>query len=82
VLTEALSLGNAKVLAPNNCNLNVFYEAFATVFIAFARVVLDAPAKIRRNSGILCRDLLSIGAGFDSNNFVLGPAVETVEWHR
>jgi hypothetical protein len=43
MLTGALSLGNAKGLffAPNDCNLNVFYEAFATVITAFARVVLD-----------------------------------------
>ena len=37
MLTEALSLGNAKGLsfAPNDCNLNVFYEGFATVFTGF-----------------------------------------------
>jgi hypothetical protein len=36
MLTEALSLGNAKgFLAPNNCKLNAFYEALVTVFVAF-----------------------------------------------
>jgi len=44
MLTGALSLGNAKGLffAPNDRNLNAFYEAFATVVTAFARVVLNA----------------------------------------
>jgi hypothetical protein len=36
MLAGALSLGNAKgSFAPNNCNLNFFYEAFVTVFVAF-----------------------------------------------
>jgi len=44
MLTEALSRGNAKGLffAPNDRKLNAFYEAYATVVTAFARVVLDA----------------------------------------
>jgi hypothetical protein len=44
MLTGALSFGNAKGLsfAPNDRNLNVLYEAFATVVTAFARIVLDA----------------------------------------
>jgi hypothetical protein len=29
----------SRFLAPNDRNLNVFYEAFATVFTAFARAV-------------------------------------------
>jgi hypothetical protein len=36
---RGLKFGECKgvFFAPNNRNLNVFYEAFATVFVAFAR---------------------------------------------
>jgi hypothetical protein len=46
MLTEALSLGNAKgFFAPNNCNLKAFYEALVTVLIAFCPRLLGRSTK-------------------------------------